>query len=344
MFLRNAWYVTARSCEVGRVPLARIILNEPVVLYRKRDGTPVAIEDRCCHRHLPLSMGAIVDDDLRCGYHGLRFDANGVCVDIPGQSEIPPQARVCAYPLVERWHWLWIWMGNPAHADPALIPNLWWADHPDWILSQYDMVPLKCDYRLIADNVLDATHLTYVHARSIGTSAIADIEPETERDGDIVRVTRWILDRPPPPMYKEAGGFPGNVDRWAVAQFQPPCYSINFAGCVDVGCGGPLGDRRKSSGTVELVALSLPTPSTENTTYYFFGFSRCFGRDDPTVEKMFSEGMIEVFREDFVVLEAQQRMMDYKPKAPQISLRVDAGPIQARRVLDRMIADEQRAS
>jgi phenylpropionate dioxygenase-like ring-hydroxylating dioxygenase large terminal subunit len=344
MFLRNAWYVAARSREVERTLLARTILNEPIVLYRKRDGAAVALEDRCCHRHLPLSMGTIIDDDLRCGYHGLRFDANGVCVNIPGQSEIPTQARVSAYPLVERWQWLWIWMGDPARADPALIPNLWWADHPDWIFSQYDMVPLKCNYRLIADNVLDATHLTYVHSSSIGTSSIADIEPKIERDGDIVRVTRWILDRPPPSMYKQAGGFPENVDRWAVAQFQPPCYSINFAGCVDVGCGGPQSDRSKSSRTVELVALSMPTPSTEKTSYYFFAFSRCFGRDDPAVEKMFSEGMLNVFCEDFAVLEAQQHMMDLKPDAAQISLRSDAGPIRARHMLDRIIADEQRAS
>jgi phenylpropionate dioxygenase-like ring-hydroxylating dioxygenase large terminal subunit len=114
MFLRNAWYVAARSREVERTLLARTILNEPIVLYRKRDGAAVALEDRCCHRHLPLSMGTIIDDDLRCGYHGLRFDANGVCVNIPGQSEIPTQARVSAYPLVERWQWLWIWMGDPA--------------------------------------------------------------------------------------------------------------------------------------------------------------------------------------------------------------------------------------
>jgi phenylpropionate dioxygenase-like ring-hydroxylating dioxygenase large terminal subunit len=102
MFLRNSWYVAARSAEVARKPLARILLNEPVALYRKEDGTPVALEDRCCHRQLPLSMGRLEGDELRCGYHGLKFDASGTCVEIPGQTAIPPQARVRAYPLLER--------------------------------------------------------------------------------------------------------------------------------------------------------------------------------------------------------------------------------------------------
>jgi phenylpropionate dioxygenase-like ring-hydroxylating dioxygenase large terminal subunit len=310
------------------------------MLYRKRDGTPVAIEDRCCHRHLPLSMGMIVDDDVRCGYHGLRFDAGGKCVEIPSQDTIPATARVRAYPLAERYSWVWIWMGDPARADPKLIPDLWWAEHPDWVMTKPDMHHLKCDYRLIADNVLDATHLTYVHASSIGASSITEIDPLLERADDVVRVTRWILDRPPPPMYAKAGNFPGNADRWAIVEFRPPCYSVNFAGCVDVGTGGPDGDRSKSSRIVELVALSQPTPETERTTHYFFAFCRAFGQKDPEIAKIF-DGMVNVFHEDFVVLEAQQRMMEIKPDAPQINIKVDAAPIHARLLLDKRIAADQ---
>lgn len=341
MFLQNAWYIAAWGREVERKPLARTLLNERVVLYRKVNGEPVALQDRCCHRQLPLSMGVLIDDDIRCGYHGLRFDDTGTCVDIPGQPTIPPQARVRAYPVVERWNWIWIWMGDPALADPALIPNLWWTNHPEWTCSKPDAFHLKCNYRLIADNVLDGTHLTYVHSSSIGTSAIAEIEPTTEWDGNRVRVTRWILDRPPPPMYKEAGNFLGNVDRWAIVEHQPPCCSINFAGCVEVGFGGTEGDRNNSGNKVDLVALSIPTPETDTTTHYFFAFSRAFGHDDPAVEKMFSETMVDVFREDVAILEAQQRAMEEKPNALQVNIKVDAASIQARRMLERMITAEK---
>ena len=145
VYLRNAWYVAAWDREVGRKPLARTILNEPIVLYRKADGAPAALEDRCCHRHVPLSLGTLVGDDLRCGYHGLRFDASGVCVEIPGQPKIPPGARVRSYPVVEKWNWIWIWMGEPARADVKLIPDWWWAGHPDWAFTRPDRIPVKCN-------------------------------------------------------------------------------------------------------------------------------------------------------------------------------------------------------
>jgi phenylpropionate dioxygenase-like ring-hydroxylating dioxygenase large terminal subunit len=329
MFLRNAWYVAAWDREVTRSLLARTILGEPVVLYRKEDGTAVALEDRCCHRHLPLSMGKLEGDDLRCGYHGLKFNGTGKCIEIPGQSSIPPQARVRAYPLVEKYNWLWIWMGEPEKADPALIPNWWWADHPEWAFTRPDRAYLKCNYQLIADNVLDVTHLAYVHASSIGSSSITEFPATVEREERLVRLTRWIRNRPPPPLYKKAGGFPGNVERWQIVEHVPPCFSVNFAGCED-------GTRR-----IELMALSAPTPETANTTHYFFGFVRNFGLRDQEMEKVFAVDMVKVFSEDFPVLEAQQRMLELKPGAPKVDIKVDAAPLAARRMLDAMLASER---
>jgi len=120
MFLRNCWYVAAWDSEVHRLQLTRrLLLNEPVLLYRKSDGRVVALEDRCCHRHAPLSMGRIKGDNVECRYHGLQFDPAGKCVHIPWQENIPPSACVKSYPVVERYHWIWIWMGDPALADES---------------------------------------------------------------------------------------------------------------------------------------------------------------------------------------------------------------------------------
>lgn len=132
MFLRNFWYVAAYDHEVTRKPLGRTILGEPVVFFRKEDGTPAALENRCVHRHLPLSMGKVVGDHLQCHYHGLRYDGAGRCVRVPGQNTIPPSAQIKAYPVVERYRWLWIWMGDPALADPDKITDFHWLDDPDW--------------------------------------------------------------------------------------------------------------------------------------------------------------------------------------------------------------------
>jgi len=326
VFLRDSWYVAARSAEVTRQPLARVLLNEPVVLFRKQSGDPVALEDRCCHRHLPLSMGRLEGDELRCGYHGLKFDSTGRCVEIPGQDSIPPQARVRAYPTREKYRWIWIWMGAPEKADPALIPDWWWADHREWAFTQPEQIHVKCNYQLVSDNVLDVTHLAFVHATSIGASSITEFPATVEREERLVRLTRWIRDRAPPPLYRKAGAFPGNVDRWQIVEHQPPCFSVNFAGCKDA-------ERR-----IDLMALSAPTPETERTTHYFFGFVRNFGLADPEMEKIFSGEMVRVFNEDIPVLEAQQRALD-KPGVPAgVDIKVDAAPLAARRMLQALLA------
>ena len=117
MFLRNIWYCAAESKELGSEPLGRVFLNEPVALYRKADGAPVAFEDRCCHRRAPLSKGKVEGDALRCGYHGFLYDATGACIWTPGQTNVPPNASVRTYPLCERHGYIWIWMGAPARAD-----------------------------------------------------------------------------------------------------------------------------------------------------------------------------------------------------------------------------------
>ena len=104
MFVRNCWYVAAWDHEIGRSMMRRIILDEPVVLYRTVDGKAVGLEDRCCHRQAPLSQGKLIGNIVQCGYHGLQFDTTGACVKVPSQDVIPKSARVKAYPVVERNH------------------------------------------------------------------------------------------------------------------------------------------------------------------------------------------------------------------------------------------------
>lgn len=341
MFLRNSWYAAAWDREVGRAPLARTLLNDPILFYRRDDGTPVALEDRCCHRHVPLSKGTIEGDDVRCGYHGLRFDPAGICVEIPGQASIPHDARIRSYPVVERWNLLWIWMGDPARADKAAIPDWWWCDHPDWTVARPDMLYVKCNYQLINDNVLDVTHLVYVHANSIGNKAISEFPVTTEREENLVRMSRMILDRPPPPLYRDVGNFKSNVDRWQIVEHTPPSFTVNKAGCAELGTGGFQAPPDKR---IDVLALSAPTPETENSTHYFFCFPRAFRLDDPAMDPVFYEEFVRVFKEDVTILEAQQHALEARSDRPQVNIKVDAAPMAARRLLAEMIAAEQRAA
>jgi phenylpropionate dioxygenase-like ring-hydroxylating dioxygenase large terminal subunit len=94
MFIRNAWYVAAWADEIGDAPLARRICNEPVVLFRDKEGHAAALLDICCHRGAPLHMGMVIEEGLQCGYHGLVFDRSGACVHVPGQTHILERTRV----------------------------------------------------------------------------------------------------------------------------------------------------------------------------------------------------------------------------------------------------------
>lgn len=342
MFLKNAWYVAAWESELADGPLGRTILNEPVVLFRTPDGV-VALEDRCCHRALPLSLGKVVGDRIQCGYHGLEFDASGACVNVPGQSKVPPGAEVRSYPVVQRWGWVWIWPGDPAKADEALLPDWWWLDSPEWKTipgNNAAPLPVACNYLLISDNLMDITHLSYVHTTSIGNDAILDFPVKTERFDRSIRMTRIVPDRPPAPFWKKAGGFEGNVDRWLITTSDLPCYIVNDAGSVKIGSGIMPGEVDEEIG-VEMKVMNLPTPETETTTHYFYAHARHFKIDSPEWDEVYRTQFTGVFLEDQHVLNAQQRMMSAMPDAPEIDINTDAPNIQLRKLLDDLIAAEQ---
>ena len=341
MFLKNCWYAAAWDDEVTNTPLARTILDEPVVLFRTPEGGLAALEDRCCHRALPLSMGSVVGETLQCAYHGLRFDARGRCVAVPGQSTIPPGAGVRAWPVVERHGWVWIWMGDAAAADPASIPDWWWMDHEDWRpVRGGPPFHVEASYLLLNDNLLDLSHVAYVHAGSIGTDNVADFPIETGRGEDFVSMSRLVADSPAPPLYGRMGGFEGNVDRWQVAVSTLPAYNTVHAGCAPAGAGGadaPTGRK------VEFFNLNAMTPETATSTHYFYAHARSFALDDPAMDESFRVDFRRVFGEDISILGAQQSNIDRRPGASSIDINVDGPGLAFRRMLARRIEAEGRA-
>lgn len=340
MFLKNSWYVAANDHEIGRKPLGRVLLGEPVVMFRKEDGTAVALEDRCVHRHLPLSMGKIVGDRIQCHYHGLQYDGAGTCVRVPGQDLIPPNARIRSYPVVERYKWLWIWMGDPALADPTKIVDYHFFDSPDWgARSSY--LHVKANWQLIVDNLLDLTHLAFVHETTIGNSALVDnASVKVTRGPEEVQVTRWIVDAPAPPTFVKAGGFTANVDRWQIIDFRPPAFLRLDVGATPTGTGAPQGKR---VGGIEMRNLNAITPETEGTSHYFWGQAHNWDVKNGKLSDMLLEQIRLAFNEDVAVFEAQQRNLDMIRNPPQLDINADTGVIQARRILDRLYAEEQAA-
>ncbi len=338
-FVRNAWYAAcwAGDLETG-VPLAKTILSEPVVLWRDAGGVPVILEDRCCHRHLPLSMGKVEDDTLQCGYHGLEFDSAGACVSVPGQSRVPPGARVRSYPVAERHAMIWIWCGDPANANLDDIPDLSWLDHPDWTVTGGHL-HMKADYRLLIDNLLDLTHVSYIHKNTIaGDPKEALVPVKTTRERDTIRVERWMLGFTAPPMYNEARKFGGEVDRWQLIKWQAPSTVTLDIGCAEAGTGAPKGDRSQG---ISMWSNHIITPETETTTHYHWAFARNYKLDDDSVSEVLAQGGLQTFMEDVVVLERQQIALEEIGDRPVVDINIDNAPLQFRSILNDMIAAEE---
>jgi phenylpropionate dioxygenase-like ring-hydroxylating dioxygenase large terminal subunit len=335
MYLRNQWYCAALAKEIGAAPLGRVFLGEPVVMFRTPDGTIVALEDRCCHRRAPLSLGKVEGDKLRCGYHGFLYDATGACVWVPGQDRVPPDARVKSYPIIDKHGYVWIWMGDPALADPAKAPDFFWNDDPAWAAwSGY--LPIKCHYMLLVDNLMDLSHVPVLHAGILG--AAEDTQPELvwERGTGWVRGTR-VARNLPPPMRWRMEGIDHNIDQTKIMTYTPPANVVISITTNEAG--------RKPGAPARVnqtfVVLDSMTPETETSCHYFFGSSRNYAIDNAEMTKLVEQQTLLAFDQDKEMLEAEQRIIDLDAAAPQVDVIGDGGGLQSRRLLDVLLAEER---
>ncbi|CAM4195611.1 Rieske 2Fe-2S domain-containing protein [Kerstersia similis] len=353
-FPLNAWYAAAYDVEITHALLARTICKQDMVFYRRTDGVVAALEDACWHRLLPLSMGRLEGDELVCGYHGLVFNSAGRCTHMPSQETLNPSACVRTFPVVERHRFVWVWPGDPAKADPALIPDLHWNHDPEWA-GDGKRISVKCDYRLVIDNLMDLTHETFVHGSSIGNRAVAEA-PFVATHGDrTATVTRWMENIEAPPFWagqiKQARGYVGPVDRWQIIRFEAPCTVTIDVGVAETGTGaippgGNAGDPNagdRSCGVNGFV-LNTITPETDGTCHYFWAITRNYLTDEQRLTHQMREGVSSIFREDEVVLEAQQRAIDARPGHKFYNLNIDAGSMWARRLIDGLIEQEATGS
>ncbi|AOY96960.1 LysR family transcriptional regulator [Cupriavidus sp. USMAA2-4] len=340
MFIRNTWYVAGWDKEVGPSELfARTIIGIPVLMYRDAQGKVVALEDRCCHRGAPLSIGRREGDCVRCLYHGLKFDTGGRCVEAPAQQRIPPQAKVRTFPVVERHRWLWIWMGDAEAADPSLIPDTHWLDDPAW-RSLDGYIHYDVNYLLIADNLLDFSHLPFVHPTTLGGSEdYASVQPQVERLEDGVRITRWTLGTEAPPFARQVKQWPGKVDRWNIYNFTLPAILVMDSGMAPAGTGAPEGHRVDAA---EFRGCQALTPETEHSTHYFFAHPHNFAIDQPEVTRSIHESVVAAFAEDRDIITAQQRSLALEPDFKMIPFSIDAALSQFRWAVARRLEDEAR--
>lgn len=345
MWLRNCWYVIAWEHEIPTAEDARLftrkVLDEPILVYRSREGRMVALADKCCHRHAPLSEGHREGDSVRCGYHGMLFNTEGQCTELPGIDRPPPKACVKAYPLVVKNNWVFVWMGDPAKADVSMLPDNYSCNHPDWVnIPGY--LHYETPYLLIADNLLDFSHLSYVHAKTLGgTPAIAQARPKVEKidaDGQRgVKVSRHVSNVPTPPYYQRFRHFDTPLDRWFVYNFLFPATLLMDSG------GRPTGTSTEdNSQAVLLHSCQTLTPETPTSTHYFFQQSHPAHVADKDIKQIIFNSLVEAFNEDRDMITAQFKNLSANAESEMMPLHFDVALVQFRKMLKEAVEAESR--
>lgn len=337
MYVRDCWYVAGWSRDIGEGLKPVRMLGEDIVLFRKADGTVAALEDACPHRKLPLSKGRREGDRVVCGYHGMTFDAGGACVATPTQERIPTGARVRSYPTAERYGFVWVWTGVPERADPGLLIDIPHYDDPTWGRTAGGDMPIACHYLYIIDNLLDPSHVAWVHLGSFAGAKTDSTPLRTDVSASGVTVWRWMMDVEPPAYYKPLVRFQGRTDRKQHYECVVPSIAINMSVYAPAGHGGPHATEHPQ--TYVNISYNFITPVDETHSHYYWFQHRNTDPDNQEVSEFMNRGAYGAFLEDKDVLEAVQIGMDTK-KTPNLDLALDAGALRFRKLVAARIAAE----
>ena len=343
MFIRNTWYVACTLDELqalGTRPLGRTICNEAMVFFRGPEGQVAAVEDFCPHRGAPLSLGTVCDGKLVCGYHGLEMGCKGQTVHMPGQR-VRGFPAIKSYAVVERYGFVWVWPGDPSQADEAKLPVFEFFDNPAWAYGG-GLYHVKADYRLMIDNLMDLTHETYVHATSIGQPEIDETPCTTSVEGDQVILQRHMSGIQAPPFWQMAMRAHGldplaKVDRWQICRFTPPSHIMIDVGVALAGHGGFDAPPEVKAYSV---VVDFITPETETSHWYHWGMARQFKPEDAELTLKIRDGQGKIFNEDMAMLQLQQVNISHWPERKLLMLNIDSGGVQSRRIIDRLLAQE----
>lgn len=339
-YVKNAWYVASWAQDLAPAkPFAIAILNQPIVIYRPSESEPpVALADRCVHRLAPLSLGRCEGRSLRCMYHGLLFGPDGKVEEIPGQAQIPDKARVRHYPVVERHSWIWVWMGEPAAADPALIPPAVGFDDPAWILGR-GYLDYDAAASLINDNLLDFSHLSYVHASSFQASETwAKVRPTISPLERGIRYQRWIENEK---AMTAMGG--QSRDGWTSYDFVIPGILLMRSQSFPVGTAKACGYKAPPASAkpeFQTFTSQAVTPLTDGTARYFFSWGPHKDCGDDSVRDKLMAVAAQAFAEDKTMIEAQHRVIRQTPSPEIMPIAADKGVTLFNRLVERLAREE----
>jgi phenylpropionate dioxygenase-like ring-hydroxylating dioxygenase large terminal subunit len=337
-FLANTWNMAAWSEEVGATLLRRQIVGVPVVLYRLQNGVVAALEDRCPHRFAPLSRGKREGDAIRCGYHGLTFDATGRCIHNPFSDRIPPGAQVRSFVLEERDGIVWLWAGDPAKVDAGRIPRFDSLLTPNGPPPLYGYMAMDANYEFGTDNLMDLSHIEFVHTGSFAGAGVIFAGKHTVQEAGEELHSNWWMPGVKAPAHT-FGIYPRDMitDHWLDMRWQAPASMLLEIGATPPGA-------KREEGVIVRQAHVL-TPETEKTSHYFWATTRTTATSTPEGDAMLRGLMTQAFDvEDKPMIEAAYHNLngeDFWERKP-VFLGADAGGARARRMIQRLKAAESQ--
>ncbi len=343
-FLQNAWYCAGWDYQLSQgrdAMLARKIAGKRILVYRKLGGQVVAMEDQCPHRQAALSLGRREGDAIRCMYHGLKFEADGKCSEIPNVEKVPEQICVRTYPVVEKDNWIWVWLGDPSKADPALICDAVGPGNTEYT-TRPSYIQIDANYLLENANLADLSHSSFTHDNTIAMGwAQALAKPEHKILPRGIKTDYWVRNVALPKFVQHLfpPGFMCDAN-FDITQTYPCNWILHFrvfsAGTATEG---------ESNGQLVLDSYSCQavTPRDEGSVDYYYSWGVSKQTEQPGLADTLKEGLDQAFTEDKAMLEGQQVRLRENPDFKQMGIGpADAGPAKMLRVINELIEAEER--
>jgi vanillate O-demethylase monooxygenase subunit len=319
-FVENTWYAAAWEYEIEEADnrLARTICEVPLVFFKGEHGKYIALDDRCCHRAAPLSIGRVEGNCIRCMYHGLLYDETGQVIEIPGQDQISKSLKVKSYKVANKGGLVWIWMGDPELADESDIYDFPAMEDPEnWRgFDKQSYLHYQANWLLIVDNLADFSHVAFVHTNTLGGSeayAYSTLAENIQKDDDGFSMERWHRNSNNPPFHAKVipeDELDNLVDRANIIQMRIPGVFL-----METLFAPPGWDPEKDSrdNVREYRNCQFMTPETRNTTHFFWNYFHNWDMDNPAISASLKESLLEGFMEDKFFIEDQQKLLEASP-------------------------------
>ena len=291
MGLKDYWYIAAESRKLKRKPVAAAPFGDPMVLFRTGDGQVAALEDRCSHRNMPLSMGTVSSGCVTCPYHGWTFNGAGRCVQIPslGSTQRLPNHGVRAYPVREHDGYVWVY---PGESIPETAP----FQFPHYGEQGWTSFRMRTRFRASVEacleNFLDCPHTVYVHGgwfRNHDTRELSATVRSTSESVDVEfrgePITKSLVSR----LFFPNGRELRHTDRFLMPNISRVDYDF-----------GP--DRH-------FIITSQCTPLNEYETDVYTVITFGFGRIAPLVRLLLEPVCRKIIRQDVDVLAMQSEQL-----------------------------------